>query len=87
MAHIDVIQLFLQKICAVIEKSDENEKELFVSQSSFVAIIGWHLAESRDADMHNDCSTIVQLLSKDSPSRSGKIINADIGHYLSWVVV
>ena len=87
VANVNIVQTFLREICVVIKKSTEDGKDQFVSEPRFVSIIGSHLAQSQNTTMHRNCSTIVQLLSKGSSSRSGRIMDEGIGRYLSWLAV
>lgn len=57
-----------------------------MTEPSFVPAIGKYL-KGNDATMRRDSSTIIQLLSMGSASRSGRIMNEGIGRYLSWVAV
>ena len=83
---INVIQVFLQETCVRIENGNETEKDWFVAEPSFVSIIGVHLKGS-DATTRRYASTIIDLLSKGSQSRSGKIMNQGIGQTLSWIAL
>ena len=78
--------MFLQETCARIEDSNGNEKDWFVSEPSFVSIIGKHLTGS-DATTRRYASTIIDLLSKGSRLRSGRIMNQGIGQDLSWLAL
>ena len=78
--------MFLQETCAIIENSNENEKDWFVAEPSFVSTIGEHL-KGRDATTRRYASTIIDLLSKGSQVRSGRIMNQGIGQDLSWIAL
>ena len=86
VTDIVIIQGFLQEICDRIENSSENEKDLFVAEPSFVSIIGEHLKGS-DTTACRYASTIIDLLSKGSQMRSGRIMNESIGQDLSWIAL
>ena len=78
--------MFLQEICARIEDSNGNEKDLFIAEPSFVSTIGEHLADN-DGTTRHYASTIIDLLSKGSQGRSGRIMNQGIGKDLSWIAL
>jgi hypothetical protein len=78
--------VFLKEICARIKIGNGNEKDLFVADPSFVSIIGEYLTVN-DATARRYASTIIDLLSKGSQMRSGKIVNEGIGQDLSWIAL
>ncbi|KAG6832805.1 hypothetical protein H0H92_009424 [Tricholoma furcatifolium] len=82
----NVVQTFLREVCEFINNSNDTEKGLFVSEPFFVPTVGKHL-KGRDPVIRRDSSTIIQLLSKGSATRSGRIMNEGIGRYLSEIVV
>ena len=86
VTDINVIHVFLHEICARIENSNESEKNWFVTEPSFVSTIGEHLKGS-DATTRRYASTIIDLLSRNSQDRSGKIMNEGIGKDLSWIAL
>ena len=86
VTDINVIQVFLQETCARIENSNGNEKDWFVAEPLFVPIIGEYLKGS-DAATRRYASTIIDLLSKGSQLRSGRIMNQGIGEDLSWIAL
>lgn len=86
VTDINIIQVFLQDTCARIEASSGDEKNWFIAEPSFVSIIGEHLKGS-DATTRRYASTIIDLLSKGSQSRSGRIMNQGIGKDLSWIAL
>jgi hypothetical protein len=86
VTDINVIQMFLEETCARIENGNGTEKDSFVAQPSFVSIIGEHLIGS-DATTRRCASTIIDLLSKGSQQRSGRIMNEGIGRDLSWIAL
>ncbi|KIJ99822.1 hypothetical protein K443DRAFT_679654 [Laccaria amethystina LaAM-08-1] len=64
--------------------NDENVVRSYLEAAhypSFVPAIGMYL-KGHDAAMRRDCSSIIQLLSMGSGSRSGSIMNEGIGEYL-----
>ena len=86
LTDVNIIQVFLQEICHRIENSNESEKDWFVAEPSFVSIIGKHLKGS-DATSRRYASNIIDLLSKGSQPRSGRIMNEGIGRDLSWIAL
>jgi hypothetical protein len=84
VADPNIVYVFLRATCVEIENSNEREKNFFVTEPSFVSVIGMNL-EGRDPTLRRDSSTIVELLSKGSASRSGTIMNEGIGQHLSLV--
>lgn len=82
----NVVRSYLEAAHHVIQNCHENQKEWFVAEPSFVPAIGKYL-KGNDAAMRRDCSSIIQLLSTGSASRSGRIMNEGIGEYLSWVAM
>ena len=57
-----------------------------MAEPSFVPAVGEYL-KGHDAAMRRHCSSIIQLLSTGSPSRSARIMSEGIGKSLSWVAV
>jgi hypothetical protein len=78
--------VFLQETCARIKNSNGNEKDWFVAEPLFVPIIGKYLTGS-DATTRRYASTVIDLLSKDSQLRSGRIMNEGICQDLSWIAL
>jgi hypothetical protein len=78
--------VFLQETCARIEDSNGNERDWFVADPSFVSVIGEYL-KGNDATTRRYASTIIDLLSKGSQPRSGRIMNQGIGRDLSWIAL
>ena len=86
VSDTNVVQAFLKSTCDIIENINDTEKGRFVSEPSFISVVGEHL-KGTDPTMRQNCSAIVELLSKGSPSRSGRIMKEGIGQYLSWVAL
>ena len=83
---VDINQVFLREICSRIKNSNGNEKDRFVAQPSFVSKIGEHL-RGNDATTRRHASTIIDLLSRGSESRSGRIMSEGVGWDLSWIAL
>lgn len=64
-----VVQLFLEQTCARIEISNGSEKDMFIAEPFFVAVIGDYL-KGNDAATRRYASTIIDLLSKGVRERS-----------------
>ena len=88
VADIDIIQVFLRETCSRLKNSNGSEKDLFVTEPSFVSIIVEHLKGS-DVTTRHYASAIIDLLSKGSELRSERIMNGDkgIGRDLSWIAL
>jgi hypothetical protein len=69
-----------------MDDATEDEKDRLADEPEFVPVLGNYL-KSRDVTLRRISSEIVEVLSKSSPFRSGKMMAEGIGSSLAWVSV
>ncbi|RDB26380.1 hypothetical protein Hypma_006519 [Hypsizygus marmoreus] len=81
-----VVRAFLEETYTAVKNATESEKEWFVTAKSFISVVGYYL-RGHDVTMRRHSSAIVELLSKGSPQRSGRIMEEGIGSSLAWLAI
>jgi hypothetical protein len=76
---------YLEEIRKIAIEATEDEKDLLADEPEFVRVLG-HYLNSRDVVLRRIASEIVEMLSNNSPSRSGRMMESGIGRSLAGVL-